>query len=87
MRFKIEIHKNALKFLSNLDKNSRKRIIEKIKNLANNPFPTGSIRIKGWKEKLYRIRVGNFRILYFIDGISSTIFIFNIDKRSRIYKR
>ena len=87
MRFKIEIHKNAIKFLSNLDKNNRKRIIQEIKDLANNPFPKHSIRIKGWKERLYRIRVGNFRILYFVDEISSTIFIFKIDKRSRIYKR
>ena len=47
MRFKIEIHKNTLKFLSNLDKNNRKRIMRKVKDLANNPFPKDGIRIKG----------------------------------------
>ena len=87
MNFKIKIHRSSTKFLSNLDKNNRKRIIEKIKNLANNPFPNNSVRIKGWKEKLYRIRVGNIRILYFVEEESSTIFILKIDKRSRVYKR
>ena len=87
MRFKIEIHKNTLKFLSNLDKNNRKRIMRKVKDLANNPFPKDGIRIKGWKERLYRTRVGGFRILYFVDEKNFTIFILKIDKRSRIYKR
>ena len=87
MNFKIKIHRSATKFLSNLDKINRKRIIEKIKNLANNPFPNNSVRIKGWKEKLYRIRVRNIRILYFVEEESSTIFILKIDKRSRVYKR
>jgi len=35
MNFKINIHKNVVKFLSTLDKNNRKRIIKKIKNLAD----------------------------------------------------
>ena len=52
MNFKISIHRSAIKFLSALDKNNRKRIIKKIKNLADNPFPKDSIKIKGEKEKL-----------------------------------
>ena len=66
MNFKIKIHRSATKFLSNLDKNNRNRIIEKIKNLANNPFPNNSVRIKGWKEKLYRIRVGSEILEFYI---------------------
>lgn len=87
MNFKISIHKNAVKFLSTLDKNNRKRIIKKIKNLADNPFPKDSIKIKGEKEKLYRMGVGDYRVLYYVDENSFTIFILKIDKRSRIYKR
>ena len=86
MNYEIEIHKNALKFLTGLDKINRNRVLRKIKDLAKNPFPKEGIRIKGRREKLYRIRVGNYRILYYVDEKSLIIFVFKIDKRSRIYK-
>ena len=87
MIFKIEIHREALKFLMKIDKKNRTKIIQKIKELAKDPFPKYSLKIKGWKEKLYRIRVGEYRILYYVDESTSTIFIFKVDKRSRVYKK
>ncbi len=67
MSFKIEIHKEALKFLLRLDKKDKTKIIRKTKDLAKDPFPKYSLKIKGQKEKLYRIRVGEYRILYYVD--------------------
>jgi mRNA interferase RelE/StbE len=87
MEFKVEIHRNVLKFLSGLSKQEKDRVIRKLRELSKNPFPRESLRIKGYKEKLYRIRVGDYRILYYVDENSFTIFIFKIDKRSRIYNR
>jgi mRNA-degrading endonuclease RelE of RelBE toxin-antitoxin system len=44
-------------------------------------------RIMGSKEKIYRVRVGDYRILYEIYLDKKVIMIVNIDKRSRIYDR
>lgn len=75
MNYEIEIHKNALKFLMVLDRTHRERIIKRIKELSKNPFPKESIRIKGREEKLYRLRAGSYRILYYVDEDLLTVFI------------
>lgn len=85
MNFKIEFEKQVLKYLSKIDKEISKRIIEKIEKLKNNPFPQDSKRIVNTKDKVFRIRVGEFRVLYRIKD-NQIIIIFLIDKRSKIYK-
>ena len=85
MNFKIEFEKQVLKYLSKIDKEISRRIIEKIEKLKNNPFPQDSKRIVNTKDKVFRIRVGEFRVLYRIKD-NQIIIIFLIDKRSKIYK-
>lgn len=87
MKFNLKIHRKALKFLKTLDEDVRRRIIEKIKKLGETPFLLKAIKIQSRKEELYRIRVGNYRILYYIDQQLSTIFILKIDKRPRAYRK
>jgi len=41
--------------------------------------------IEGYKEKLYRVRVGDYRILYEVDKNKNSIGIVKIDHRSRVY--
>jgi mRNA interferase RelE/StbE len=62
------------------------RLINKIEELAENPFPPGVKRIFGREEKLFRIRFGDYRILYEIFPDKRVILIVNIDKRSKVYK-
>jgi mRNA interferase RelE/StbE len=63
----------------------KKRIFNRIKELGENPFPLDFKKLKGEKD-VYRIRVGDFRILYKIIREDEVILIFRIDKRSRVYK-
>jgi len=63
MVYKIQIEKSALKQLSKLEKSIRKKIAAKIDELAFNPRPFGYIQLVD-KDRTYRIRVGNYRILY-----------------------
>jgi len=80
----LQFSSQARKFLKNLDDLNWKRITNKIKDLREKPFPQEAKRIKGRKNKTFRIRVGDFRILYIVQ--ENLLFISDIDKRGRVYK-
>jgi len=84
--FEIYLHSKAHKYLKNLDKRTYEGILDKITNLAKNPFPSDAKRVVGRKEKVFRIRFGKYRILYLFYLELNTVVIINIDKRSRIYR-
>ncbi|MCL7414794.1 MAG: type II toxin-antitoxin system RelE/ParE family toxin [ANME-2 cluster archaeon] len=84
--FDIYLDIPAQKFLKKLDLSSSLRIIETIKKLAEDPIPHDSKRIIGEKEKVFRIRVGKFRVLYRVDYENYRVVVINIDYRDRIYK-
>jgi mRNA interferase RelE/StbE len=54
--------------------------------LTRDPYPSDIRKIMGRKENLFRIRVGNYRILYEVYEEEQTLLIINIDKRSRVYR-
>ena len=62
-----------------------RRIVETIESLIQNPYPVGCRKLRG-TERLYRIRVGNFRIIYEVDHESKNIFIHYIRHRKDAYK-
>ena len=86
MRFSLKIHRKALKFLEKLNEAEKEKTIEKIKKLRDSPFRE-SVKIQGRKEELYRIRIKDYRVLYYIDRQSSTIFVLKIDRRHRVYRK
>ena len=85
--FFAELKKPALKFLRSIkDKTLLKRISDRINDLEKNPFPQDIERVEGYKDvKVFRVRVGDYRILYFVDYSSSKVYIEKIDKRGRVY--
>lgn len=66
MKYEVEISESAEKFLEKVPKKDQSRIIEKIDALSDEPMPSGSIKLHGYKEALYRIRSGNYRVVYSI---------------------
>ena len=83
--FKLEFSNNSKKFLKKAEKKVCIRILNKIEELINNPFPSDCKRVEGRSEKVYRIRVGNYRILYVVFQNENKLSISDIDKRSKIY--
>ena len=83
----IRLEKPAEKFIEKLkDKNILKRVLNKIDKLKENPFPSESIRVEEYKkDKIFRVRVGDYRILYYVNYEDALIVIINIDERSRVY--
>ncbi len=74
----------ARNFLKKADKKLRERILAKMRTLGDDPMPHGSLKL--WGEKtVYRIRVGDHRILYEIRNDKHAILIAKIDKRARVY--
>lgn len=85
--FEIHLSTRSKNFLKNADKETYNRIIKRIKELSIDIFPSDAKRVIGRKEKVFRIRVGNYRILYVVYFEDKNILISDIDKRSKIYKK
>jgi mRNA interferase RelE/StbE len=83
-KYKIEIKKSAVKELNNLPVNELKRIVQKIQNLTDDPRPPGCKKLTG--EEKYRIRSGNYRILYLIEDDILIIYIVKIGHRREVYR-
>lgn len=82
--FRIEFSCRAKRFLKK-SRNS-KRILKKISLLKENPVLYESKKVVN-EDNIYRVRTGDYRILYKIDWDEKVILIVKIDKRSRVYKR
>ena len=85
--FQIKFSRDSEKFLNKCDKILIKRIFNKLKKLKENPFPSDCKKVEGQIGKVFRIRMGNYRILYEVFKGIKMINIINIDKRSKIYKK
>jgi mRNA interferase RelE/StbE len=85
MMYDVKYSSQALKFLRNADKLLAKRLLEKIESLQEKPVLHDSKVLEGSIEKLFRVRVGSYRILYEVDYENKRIGIVKIDKRSRVY--
>ncbi len=66
-------------------KTERQRIIAKIQALAQDPRPRGSEKLAGYDDR-YRIRQGNYRVVYLIDDQKSVVTIFKIGHRREVYR-
>jgi mRNA interferase RelE/StbE len=83
-KYKIFFKKSALKELERVPRTTLQKIVKKIQKLSDNPKPVGSQKLSNYN--LYRIRQGDYRVVYFIDNEKSEIQIFKIGHRKDIYK-
>jgi mRNA interferase RelE/StbE len=85
----IEYSKQAVKFISAQDKNTKLRIKRGIESLTETP-PKGNIKpLQGYTNKTYRLRIGKLRIIYRYDASTNRqkiLFISDINSRGNIYK-
>lgn len=83
--YKIVIKQSVAKDLRPIPNKDVKRILHRIEKLAQDPRPSGSEKLSG--EEKYRVRQGNYRILYRIEDEIVTVFIVKIGHRRDIYQR
>jgi len=81
----VELDNQPRRFLKRAPEFLAGRIAEKLKALREQPFPTGAERLAG--STLWRVRVGDYRILYYVKYAQQVVFISKIDHRKRVYDR
>ena len=84
-RWTVNYHQELAKEIRRLPKPVIKRLLEAIEALAENPIPPGSRKIEG--HPLWRIKVGDYRILYQIDEEHFVVNTYRLGHRKDIYRR
>ncbi|MDI6770265.1 MAG: type II toxin-antitoxin system RelE/ParE family toxin [Anaerolineales bacterium] len=84
--YQIELKFSALKELEKLPRQVLPRAIAAIKRLAENPYPPGVKKLAGF-ERTYRVRVGDYRIMYEIYEDRLIIEIIRVKHRRDVYRR
>ena len=85
VNYKIEISSTAEKALKKIAKKDLIKIVEAIQVLSINPYPEGCRKLAG-EEGSYRIRQGDYRIIYEVEGKKLLILVLKIGHRKDIYK-
>lgn len=85
----MEFVESASKELSKLERKTQRRIIKHVELLCENPFeprPKVDIaRLKGERLQMYRLRVGEYRVFYTVEG--EKVVILGVAHRGVAYKR
>jgi len=85
--YNVVFRKSASHKLRKLPVDVVKRIALRVDQLQNNPFPPGVEQLKGHRDPLlYRIRVGDYRVLYTVDTSTKTVTIFGLGHRREVYR-
>lgn len=82
--YKLTIKKSAARELKDIPQKDAHRIVKHIEMLAGNPRPSGSEKLSS--QPYYRIRQGDYRIIYFIDDAKGIVDIIKIGHRREIYR-
>ncbi len=85
VKYSLEIKQSAQKELDQLDDKVFIQIDRKLLALAENPRPAGCKKLKGYKDQ-WRIRAGDWRVLYIIDDAAKLITVTRIAHRRDVYK-
>jgi mRNA interferase RelE/StbE len=84
MKWRIAFARTAEKELAKLSAEMRLRIGRAIRALENNPIPSSAKRLKGQEE--FRLRVGDYRVLYTLDHKTSLLIVSSIGHRREVYR-
>ncbi len=80
MEYRVEVKKRAIKELARLQPDMGRRILHSIESLASNPRPRQSSELSE-SVSSYRLRVGDYRVLYQIDDNDKMIIVFKVGHR------
>ncbi len=83
--YQVVLSKTAEKDLTKLPVQIIAKIILILESFENNPRPTGCKKLKGFKN-LWRVRIGNYRIIYSIEDVILLVDVREIGHRKEIYE-
>jgi mRNA interferase RelE/StbE len=84
--YKVLIKTSAAKEVAAVDsKSDRQKVVGRIRALASNPRLRGAEKLAGYTDR-YRVRQGNYRIVYLIDDDAGVVTIFKVGHRKDVYR-
>lgn len=83
--YQLFFDKPAAKQLAKLSKKSYEKVKKSIEALAENPRPVGCLKLKG-NGDAYRIRIGDFRVIYEIEDDVLIIVVVSVGDRKEVYR-
>lgn len=84
MTYRIEISRRAAKAVTSLEKPIRRKILAAIDGLSGNPGPAGCKKMAG--QEAWRIRVGDYRVIYEIHDQVLLVIVVDTGHRRDIYR-
>jgi mRNA interferase RelE/StbE len=84
--YRLLLKASAAKEIQKLgSKADRRRVVEKIRGLAENPRGQSSEKLAGYEDR-YRVRQGDYRIVYLIDDKAMDVTVFKVGHRRDVYR-
>ncbi len=84
-RWQVIIHRKAERVLKRVDGDTLERIRQTIRGLASEPRPIGYKKLTGY-ENLYRVRVGDWRLIYAIEDKRLIVLVLEVSPRGGAYR-
>ena len=82
--YSLQIKRSAAKELEGIPLKDRRRLVRRIRDLALDPRPAGCEKLSGLEK--YRVRQGDYRILYAVDDSALSVVIVKIGHRRDVYR-
>jgi len=85
MSYSVVLSRKSEKFLKKVPPQDKKRLVDALVELGRNPWFTQYKKVRGYP--FYRIRVGDYRIIYSVDEESKVVYVVIIGRREGVYDR
>ena len=85
MTWRLILQPSAEKQLGRLPRLLQRRIADRLARLEANPRPVGCVKLAG-EDRTYRVRLGDYRIVYVLDETRHTFFVTIIAHRREVYR-
>lgn len=84
--YKVILKPSVEKDLRSLPRSATARVLKRIESLEEDPLPRQSLKLAG-AEALYRLRVGDYRIIYALDTQAKTVTVHYVRHRRDVYRQ
>jgi mRNA interferase RelE/StbE len=84
MTYNVDILRSAQKRLDKVDDPIRRRIIDRIRALADDPRPAGCKKLSG--RPAWRLRIGTYRVIYEVHDQKLLVLVVDVGHRREIYR-